>query len=91
MDKKHIAIEVAYACPDQQWVIPLSVALGATIDMAIRQSQIISLCEELKREDLIVGIFGEVKRLSDVVKAGDRIEIYRELVCDPKAARRDRV
>lgn len=90
MSKKEINIEVAYARPDQQWVLPLSVTLGTTIDLAIKQSDILTICEELSREDLTVGVFGEVRRLSDVVKAGDRIEIYRALMCDPKKARRDR-
>ena len=90
MSKKTIRVVVAYARVDQQWVLPLSVTLGTTIDLAIKQSTILTLCEELTRENLTVGVFGEVRRLSDVVKAGDRIEIYRTLICDPKEARRDR-
>ena len=85
---KAISIEVSYARPDKQWVISLDVNLGATIDLAIKQSGILEACEELSRENLTVGIFGEVRRLSDVVKDGERIEIYRELICDPKEARR---
>ena len=88
--KKQINICVAYARKDKQWVIPIVVPLGTTIDLAIKQSGILEECTELVRENLVVGIFGVVKRLSDVLKDGDRVEIYRPLLADPKELRRER-
>ena len=88
--KKHINICVAYARKDKQWIIPITVPLGTTIDLAIKQSGILEECAERSRENLHVGIFGMVKRLSDVLKDGDRVEIYRPLSADPKELRRGR-
>lgn len=86
----NISIEVAYATAEKQWVLPLEVSLGTTIDLAIKQSGILTKCTELNLTELRAGVFGEVRRLSDVIKKGDRIEIYRELICDPKEVRRER-
>lgn len=83
-----ISIEVAYATPSAQWVIPCQVQRSATIERAIKLSGILAQCPELVLEELVVGVFSVARRLSDVVKANDRIEIYRPLVCDPKDARR---
>ena len=85
-----IQVEVAYAKPDKQWVISCDVKRSATIEKTIKQSGVFAECPELVLEDLIVGVFGVMRRLSDVVKSGERIEIYRPLQCDPKEARRDR-
>ena len=86
--KKYIDIEIVYARKDKQWVMALSVTEGTTIDLAIKQSCLLDQCKELHRHDLVVGVFGEVRRLSDVLKQGERIEIYRPLSRDPKEMRR---
>jgi putative ubiquitin-RnfH superfamily antitoxin RatB of RatAB toxin-antitoxin module len=60
---------------------------GATILDAIRAAGLIT-AEDGDGERLDVGIFNRVRRMDDPVSAGDRIEIYRPLLIDPKAARR---
>ncbi len=85
-----ILVEVAYAAAQAQIVRQLSVEPGASIEQVIRRSGIL---EEFPEIDLAlnrVGIFATPARLSDRVSDGDRIEIYRPLIVDPKEARRRR-
>lgn len=89
--EKKIKIEVAYATPLQQKIISVEVLEGCTIQEGIAQSGIFTLFPEIDLATHKVGIFSIQKKLSDIVQAGDRIEIYRPLVIDPKEARRRRV
>lgn len=88
MDIKHISVEVAYARPDLQKILRVDVMIGSTIETAIDRSGVLDMFPEVDLNQQKVGIFGKVKKLSDEVKAGDRIEIYRPLTIDPKEARR---
>ena len=85
-----IQIEVAYATPDRQSLLSLPVPEGSTVAEAIEQSAIRDEFPELKMEIKAVGIFGRKVPLDHVLKAGDRIEIYRPLIADPKEMRRQR-
>lgn len=82
--------EVAYAAPAHQWLIAVAVAPLTSVLAAIQQSGILQCCPEIDLARNAVGIFGEIVSLTDIVRAGDRIEIYRALRVDPKAARRHR-
>jgi putative ubiquitin-RnfH superfamily antitoxin RatB of RatAB toxin-antitoxin module len=88
MGNKVIAIEIVYALPQQQFVISEYVAEGTSVAAALNASRIHALVDDLKVSDRNVGIFGKVVKLSQVLKSGDRIEIYRPLQNDPKEARR---
>jgi len=83
-------IEVIYATPKQQALIELSVKLGTTIEQAIHQSGVLTEHTDIDLAVNKVGIFSQVKPLDYVLKAGDRIEIYRPLIADPKAKRREK-
>lgn len=85
-----INIEVAYALPDKQKIIALQVEAGASIEDAISASGILNLFPEIDLSRQKVGVFSKPRRLSDLVLAGDRIEIYRPLIIDPKEVRRKR-
>ena len=85
-----IYIEVAYATPDRQSLLRLSVLEGSTVAEAIEQSAIRDEFPELKMEIKAVGIFSRKVPLDHVLRAGDRIEIYRPLIADPKEMRRQR-
>ena len=53
----------------------------------------LSLIDNFPEIDLTVnrvGIFGKLTKLSNVLRAGDRVEIYRRLIADPKESRRKR-
>jgi putative ubiquitin-RnfH superfamily antitoxin RatB of RatAB toxin-antitoxin module len=83
-------VEVAYATPVRQEAIEVSVSPGATVEQVIRASGILARFPEIDLTHQRVGIFGETVRLQDAVHNGDRVEIYRPLVADPKEARRRR-
>ena len=83
-----IPIEVAYASADQSWLVPFDVEEGTTVQQAISRSGILKQCPEIDLEKNKVGIFSKIAALDVQVRAGDRIEIYRPLILDPKEARR---
>ncbi|HEX5055966.1 MAG TPA: RnfH family protein [Gammaproteobacteria bacterium] len=81
-------IEVAYARSDSQLIIELEVEEGATIEEAISSSGILLKFPEIDLSVNKVGVFGKQMALERPVREGERIEIYRGLVADPKQARR---
>ena len=83
-------VEVAYARPDVQVILEVDVAEGATAEEAIRASGILDRFPEIDLTQQKVGIFGKVAPLSKALSEWDRVEIYRALIADPKAARRKR-
>ncbi|WP_051074742.1 MULTISPECIES: RnfH family protein [unclassified Thioalkalivibrio] len=85
-----IRVEVAYARPDRQVILPLVVPEGTTVDTALRQSEIELQFPEIDLENAKVGIFGKITRRDTVLRPRDRIEIYRPLIADPKEVRRQR-
>lgn len=85
-----INVEVAYALPEKQVILPVNVELGTTIGGAIVQSGIMMEFPELDLENSQVGIFGKVTAMTTVLSDGDRVEIYRPLIADPKEVRRKR-
>ena len=85
-----IEVEVAYATPDSQRIFKVIVLQGSTIETAIERSGVLDVFPEIDLMMQKVGIFSKQKKLSDLVSAGDRIEIYRPLLIDPKEARRQR-
>lgn len=85
---KNMKIEVAYATPAQQDILTVEVEDGTTIETAILRSGILERYPAIDLARQKVGIFGKLRELSDKVREGDRIEIYRPLVIDPKEARR---
>lgn len=91
MGHDKIRVEVAYASVDTQKIVVVEVLSGATIENVIRASGILEFFPEIDLGICRVGIFSKVKKLTDIVRDGERVEIYRELVINPKEARRMRV
>jgi putative ubiquitin-RnfH superfamily antitoxin RatB of RatAB toxin-antitoxin module len=85
-----ILVEVAYARPDQQTIIELEVEPGTTIDQAIAMSDILEAYPEIDLAQNKVGVFGKLAKPNTVLHEGDRVEIYRPLIADPKEVRRKR-
>lgn len=83
-----IDITVAFARPDKQIEIPLRVEENCTAALAIVRSKICEHFPEINLQTMEVGVFGRRVKLDALLKAGDRIEIYRPLIIDPKEARR---
>ncbi len=92
MALESINVEVAYALPEKQIIRAVNVDAGTTIGAAIVQSGIMMDFPELEYvlEDAKVGIFGKAAAMTTVLSDGDRVEIYRPLIADPKEVRRQR-
>lgn len=87
---ERIAVEVAYALPDEQVIIPLEIEAGATFEQAIARSGVLTRFPEIDLAVNKVGVFGKLGRLDAVLREGDRVEIYRPLLADPKEIRKQR-
>jgi len=87
-----IKVEVAYALPERQAIIPLKVLEGTSMFDAAKLSGITQKFPELDLENSAMGIFGkaEVNPKAVILKEGDRVEIYRPLIADPKEVRKKR-
>lgn len=83
-------IEVCYADTSGATRIPIDLDQGATLGDAIAVSQIIERLS-LVREALSFGIFGRRADVDARLNEGDRVEVYRPLIVDPKEARRRRI
>lgn len=85
-----INIEIAYALPERYYLKSFQVDKGITVQTAITQSGILSKFPDIDLSTNKIGIFSRPIKLTDVLKEGDRIEIYRPLLADPKEIRRKR-
>ena len=83
-----IEVEVAYALPGLQVILPVQLAPGAVVEDAIRQSGVLEQFPEIDLAANKVGVFGKLAKLDAALQPGDRVEIYRALIADPKEARR---
>ncbi|MFL1389330.1 RnfH family protein [Pseudomonas tritici] len=85
-----VEIEVVYAAVDRQVLLLVTVLEGTSVRSAVQASGIAAQFPELDLADCPLGIFGKVVADAQVraVQAGDRIEIYRPLLADPKEVRR---
>ena len=90
MADEPIRVEVAYATPERQLILEVEARSGVTVDEAIRVSGILDAFPEIDPEDTKVGVFGKAATGATVLMDGDRVEIYRPLIADPKEARRKR-
>lgn len=85
-----LKIEVAYARSDTQLIVEMEAEEGTTVEQAIRRSGILRQFPEIDLMLNQVGIFGRRVALQQPLRSGDRVEIYRRLIADPKLARRRR-
>lgn len=96
-DTELITVEVAYALPHQQKIIELLVEPGTTAYQAAERSGIDKIFPEIDIATAKMGIFGQALGTKGLKPArehrlqpGDRVEIYRPLISDPKEVRRKR-
>ncbi len=87
---KQIRIEITYAKPDIQWLQETEVVAGTNLLDATRQSGITARFPEIDLDTVKMGIFGKIAKADRILQEGDRIEIYRPLIADPKEARKKR-
>jgi putative ubiquitin-RnfH superfamily antitoxin RatB of RatAB toxin-antitoxin module len=83
-------VEVVYALPDVQHRIHLELAATASVADALAAVRRIPPFDAIDLEDAPVGVFGNPARRDQILNPGDRVEIYRPLMNDPREARRRR-
>lgn len=76
-------VGVAYSEPSQQIWLTIEVPEGATVRQAIDQSGILKMFPHIDLGTQKVGVFGKLVKPDAALRAGDRVEIYRPIVCDP--------
>ena len=87
-----ITVEVAYALPEKQKIIELKVEEGCTARDAVARSGMAEHFPGLDISSAKLGIFGKAvpKPEKEILREGDRVEIYRPLIADPKEVRKQR-
>ena len=93
MDKSNqIAVEIVYALAERQKLQRLSVPVGTTVREVALRSGLDALFPEVDLRTCPLGIFGKAvaKPEERVVEEGERVEIYRPLLADPKEVRKQR-
>ena len=89
-NQQKIMVEVAYALPHQQLIIPVHMPLEANAEEAIQASGILDKFPEIDLKVNQIGIFGKLTKLDMPLRNLDRVEIYRPLIADPKEVRKQR-
>jgi putative ubiquitin-RnfH superfamily antitoxin RatB of RatAB toxin-antitoxin module len=85
-----LRIEVCYALPERDWRVPLRLPAGATVADALASADMPSRVAGLVVDPARLAVFGRAVGPGDVLADGDRVEILRPLLADPKQARRER-
>lgn len=84
-----LEVEVAYARPERQLILKVEVPAGTTAIEAVRLSGVEEQFPEIDLATNRLGVFGKLCKADRVLNAGDRVEIYRPLLVDPRTARRE--
>lgn len=87
-DTDQIRVRIVYALADRQSVVDLSVPAGTSVADAVGRSGLLKRFPAIAQQPLNCAIFGRAVLLNDGVHDGDRIEILRPLLIDPKENRR---
>lgn len=90
MNSKPIRVDVVYALPGQQEIVTVEVPEGAVVQDAIEQSGLLNKYPEIDLKKNKLGIFAKLSKPDAVLRERDRVEIYRPLIADPKAVRKQR-
>lgn len=85
-----ITIEIAYGEPSLQKIITLTARPSITAQQAFDRSGLQHFFPHLSKSQLSFGIFSKSCTPDTILKDGDRLEIYRPLLADPKTMRRQR-
>ena len=90
MSSLDMTVEVAYALPHQQLIIPVQIAPESNAEAAIMASGILAKFPEIDLAVNQIGAFGKLIKLDTPLRHLDRVEIYRPLIADPKEVRKQR-
>ncbi len=84
-----LRVRVVYALPDQQVIVALEVPAGTTVADAVTRSKLLEKFPEAAARPLSCAVFGRAVALTYELREGDRVEILRPLLIDPKQSRRE--
>jgi hypothetical protein len=87
-EKTRLTVEVVFALSDRQELVTVSLEEGATVSDAVAHPSIASLFPDWDLDKCAVGVWGRLAPRDQRLRHGDRVEIYRPLVMDPREARR---
>ena len=90
MVAEHIQVEVAYGMEREQALLSVEGDKGMTVQDAIERFGILKRFPEIDLGVNKVGIYGKLTKLDAALQTGDRVEIYRPLIADPKEQRKKR-
>ena len=85
-----IRVEVVYALPERQYLRTVKLEQGSNVEQALLASGLLELRKDIDLKKNKFGIYSRPVKLTDKINDGDRIEIYRPLIADPKELRRIR-
>lgn len=85
---ERIDVEVIYATPSNQILVSLKLPPGSTIEQALEKSGVAFQFPEIKLVAGLFGIYGKLADLTTQLRSGDRVEIYRPLVANPRQMRK---
>ncbi|MCG8710560.1 RnfH family protein [Brenneria sp. 4F2] len=85
-----IRVGVVYALSARQYLRSVTLTEGSTVEQAIVASGLLELRRDIDLRSNKVGIYSKAVKLTDTLNDGDRVEIYRPLIADPKELRRQR-
>lgn len=85
-----VGVQVAFATPNEQMIIAVTLRACCTVQQAIDSSGILKKFPEIDLLKINVGVYGKLCKLDRAIEQGDRIEIYRPLIHNPMDARRNR-
>lgn len=85
-----LRVEVAYARPERQEVVVLTLPEGSTVKQAIDASGLLARHPEIDLAKNKLGVFAKLAKADTVLRDRDRVEIYRPLIADPKEVRKQR-
>ncbi|MBY5992666.1 RnfH family protein [Ferrimonas balearica] len=85
-----MTVEVVYALPEEVFLRKLTLPTGTTAEEAIRASGVLERYPEIDLGAQKIGIFSRTVKLGQVLSDGERVEIYRPLLADPREVRKRR-
>lgn len=84
------SVEVIYADVQTQWRCQIALQPGESLISVVQRCGVLTAFPQLAQQSLRLGVFGKLREADSPAQPGDRIEIYRALLADPKQARRQR-
>lgn len=87
---EQLMIEVVYALPHKQELVTLTLSPGATARQAVERSGLLEKYPDIDLSKNKLGVFAKLVKPDTSLQHRDRVEVYRPLIADPKAVRKQR-